>query len=236
MGTWVDGVASKYQSGEIATSDLISPNDLLGDSQTQDGFSFAGASLASLGLKTSEFALEVELLETGVTVEGAIYHNDDSLNSLQRDVQYDPASDINGTVYLAYNVTDTDADLGGDTNTTNTTGTTGNVTEGGGALVELKEPFIIRSITDGEGNSYNAANYESKNQQTYSTEIADIQKELEQVSELRQELEKQRDAAALDDGGGGGGFLNGESPDIGVIAAVVGGAGVLYALFSQEGT
>jgi hypothetical protein len=234
METWVNGIESSYKSGDINTSDLISPNDLIGDSQTQDGFSFAGASLASMGLRTSDFALEIELVETGEVVEGAIYHNDDSLNSLQKDVQYDPESDISGTVYLAYNVTDSTS---GGTNTTETNSTFADATttEGGGSLVALNQPFIIRSITDGEGNSYNAANYESKNQQSFNTDIEEIQKELEQVRELRESLEEQRDAAALDDGGGaaGGGFFEGQSPDVGLIAAVIGSLGVLYALFGQ---
>lgn len=233
MKTWVDEVYPKYNSGDIDSSDIISANDLINDSQTQDGYSFAGASLASMGLKTSDFALEIELVETGEVVEGAIYHNDDSVTSLQRDVQYDPETDISGTVYLAYNVT-SDGGGGGTTNTTNTTSTGPQPVETGGELVELTEPFIIRSITDGEGNSYNAANYESKNQQTFDTDISKIEEELQQVREIREDLEEQRDAAAMDDGGGAGaGWFEGDSPDVGVIAAVVGGAGVVYALFGQ---
>ncbi|MDB9235350.1 hypothetical protein [Halorubrum ezzemoulense] len=236
METWVNGVAGSYKSGDINTSDLISPSDLTGDSQTQDGYSFAGASLASMGIKSSDFALEIELVESGEVVEGSIYHNDDSISSLQKDVKYDPETDISGTVYIAYNVTDSSS---GDTNTTdtNTTLEDSTTTEGGGSLVALNQPFIIRSITDGEGNTYNAANYESKNQQTFDTEIEEVQKELEQVRELRESLEEQRDAAAMNDGGGaGGGFFSGSgSPDVGLIATVVGGAGVVYALFGQGG-
>ena len=209
MGTWVDNVGPEYQVGDIDTTDLISAGDLVGDSQTQDGYSFAGASLASLGLQSSKFALEIELLDDEITVEGAIYHSDDSIDNLQKDNQYDPNSDIAGTVYIAYNDPNTEQ----------------------GELVELNQPFIIRSITDGEGNSYNAANYESKNQQTYSTEITEIQKELEQISQLRQELEEQRDAAALDDttSGGGGGFLAeaGQTYTLGLAALAAAGVVLL---------
>lgn len=229
MNTWVDGVASSYQSGDVSTTDLISPSDLLSDSQTQDGFSFAGASLASMGLQSSDFALDIELVDSGSVVEGAIYHSDDSIDSLQKDVEYDPSTDISGTVYIAYNVSDsTSGDLDGGTNTTDTTDTT---EQNGGALVELNQPFIIRSITDGEGNTYNAANYESTNQQTYSQDIEDIQTELNQISEIKKQLEEQRDAAALDDGGGGGGFLSGGGGDIKTLGIVAGGAALAALLF-----
>lgn len=228
MTTWIEGVAPKYKAGDINTSDMISANDLVGDSQTQDGFSFAGASLASMGLKSNDFALRVELVETGETVDGAIYHQDDSISSLQKDVQYDPQSDIAGTVYLAYNVTNTDADLGGETNTTNTTNTSepNITTDGSGALIALEEPFIIRSVTDEEGNEYNAANFESKNQQSYSQDIEEIQKELDRISEIREELEKQRDAAGTDGGAGAGFFSGGDTQTLGLVAA----AGAIIAL------
>lgn len=213
METWLTNVYPAYESGDVSSSDLISPTDLVGDSQTQDGYSFAGASLASLGLKSSDYALEIELVETGETVEGSIYHSDDSITSLQKDVEYDPATDIAGTVYLAYNNTDEDK----------------------GELIGLEEPFIIRAITDGEGNTYNAANYESKNQQTYSEDISEIQKELEQIREVRESLEEQRDAAALDDttaGGAGAGFFSGDGPSLGVVAGILGAIGLVYS-FTQ---
>jgi hypothetical protein len=217
MSTWVNGVADSYQSGDIDTADMISANDLIGDSFQEGNNTWAGASLASMGLIGSQFGMTIQLLETDQTVEGTIYHQDESINTLSQGTEYNPNNDITGTVYIAYQEGDSSG------------------------LEELDQPFIIEEIRDSEGNNQDYASFEQSNQQTYNTELEEVQKELDQVTELRQRLEDERDAVATNDdgagaGGAGAGFFGDGGPSVGAIAAVLGVGGIAYALFGQEGS
>jgi len=131
--------------------------------------------------------------------------------------EYNPNNDITGTVYIAYQEGDSSG------------------------LDELDQPFIIEEIRDSEGNNQDYASFEQSNQQTYNTELEEVQKELDQVTELRQRLEDERDAVATNDdgagaGGAGAGFFGDGGPSVGAIAAVLGVGGIAYALFGQEGS
>ncbi|OYR79960.1 hypothetical protein DJ71_15765, partial [Halorubrum sp. E3] len=62
------------------------------------------------------------------------------------------------------------------------------------------------------------------------------QDEWDQLEQQNQELIEKYEESQNTGGGAGAGWFEGNSPDIGLIAAVVGGAGVVYALFGQGGT
>ena len=207
--TWVEGVYPAYEEGDVSTSDMISANDLIGDSFEQGGETWAGASLASMGLRGSSFGMSIELLDMGRTVEGTIYHQDESIDTLEVGVEYAPG-DIAGTVYIAYEDGDGSSDLD-----------------------EVNQAFIIREIRDSDGNERDEADYDNKNQQTYDQEIEQIQEELDRVTELRLELEAERDAVATSPGGAGG-FLDGDASDIRTLGIVAGGAALAALLFGQN--
>ncbi|WP_206750429.1 hypothetical protein [Halorubrum sp. ASP1] len=97
--------------------------------------------------------------------------------------------------------------------------------------LNLSKEFTVESIVNREtGENTSSASFESTEPQTDSNYIT--QEEWNQLEQQNQELiEKYEESQSS--GGAGAGFFDGSSPDVGLIAAVVGGAGVVYALFGQ---
>jgi hypothetical protein len=97
--------------------------------------------------------------------------------------------------------------------------------------LNLSKEFTVESIVNREtGENTSSASFESTEPQTDSNYIT--QEEWNQLEQQNQELiEKYEESQSS--GGAGAGFFDGSSPDVGLIAAVVGGAGVVYALFRQ---
>jgi hypothetical protein len=100
--------------------------------------------------------------------------------------------------------------------------------------LNLSKQFTVESIVNRQtGENTSSASFESNEPQTDSNYIT--QEEWDQLEQQNQELiEKYEESQSS--GGAGAGFFDGSSPDIGLIAAVVGGAGVAYALFGQGGS
>lgn len=97
--------------------------------------------------------------------------------------------------------------------------------------LNLSKEFTVDSIVNRQtGEEESSASFESSEPQTDSNYIT--QEEWSQIEEQNQELIDKYEHSQ-NTGGAGGGFFEGESPNIGLIAAVVGGAGLVYALFGQ---
>ena len=99
--------------------------------------------------------------------------------------------------------------------------------------LNLSKEFTVESIVNREtGENTSSASFESNEPQTDSNYIT--QEEWNQLEQQNQELiEKYEESQNT--GGAGAGWFGDGSPDVGLIAAVVGGAGVVYALFGQGG-
>lgn len=99
--------------------------------------------------------------------------------------------------------------------------------------LNLSKEFTVESIVNQQtGEQTSSASFESSEPQTDSNYIT--QEEWDQLEQQNQELiEKYEESQSS--GGAGAGWFEGSSPDVGLIAAVVGGAGVVYALFGQGG-
>ena len=209
--TWVSGVYPNYSSGDISLSDMVSASELANKAPNESGFSYAGADLALLGVEGADHRLEIELIDSATIVTGTIYAQGRTAK-LDTGTVYSP-SEISGTVWLAYEKEGDDGQVTSD-------------------LVALEQDFQILSATDMDGNSRETVTFSSRNQQTTDQDIQKIQDELQQLSELEQELNKQQEDAAT---GGGGMSLDqfsiGSIPGAGVVAIFVGGA--LW-LFSQD--
>ncbi|MYL69140.1 hypothetical protein GLW30_15570 [Halorubrum terrestre] len=97
--------------------------------------------------------------------------------------------------------------------------------------LRLTRQFTVESITNREtGEEVTAASFESSEPQTDSNYIT--QEEWNQLEQQNQELIDKYEKSQ-NTGGAGGGFFPDGGPSTGVIAAVVGGIGVAYALFGQ---
>jgi hypothetical protein len=210
--TWVDGVAPNYTSGDISLDQLVNASDLANKAPDEQGFSYAGADLALLGIEGAEHNYEIELMESGQVVQGTIYAKGRS-DPLELGTVYSPDS-IAGTVYLAYETTDDSGNTVSD-------------------LVGLEQNFQVLEGTDSEGNSVSEVTFSSKNQQTTDTDVQKVQEELQQLQDLQDKLEKQQQQEVSSGGGGMSldQFSIGGIPGAGVVAIVAGGA--LW-LFGQD--
>ncbi|WP_199719473.1 hypothetical protein [Halorubrum sp. Atlit-26R] len=99
--------------------------------------------------------------------------------------------------------------------------------------LNLSKEFTVESIVNEQtGEQTSSASFESSEPQNDSNYITED--EWNQLEQQNQELiEKYEESQST--GGAGAGWFEGNSPDVGLIAAVVGGAGVVYALFGQGG-
>ncbi|SDG08823.1 hypothetical protein SAMN04488067_1158 [Halorubrum xinjiangense] len=97
--------------------------------------------------------------------------------------------------------------------------------------LQISKEFTVDKLENKEtGEEVSSSSFESSEPQTDSNYIT--QDEWNQLEEQNQELIDKYEQSQ-NTGGAGGGFFEGESPDLGLIAAVVGGAGVVYALFGE---
>ena len=202
--TWVSGVADGYEAGDVSLSDAISPSDIANNAADSDGFAYAGADLASLGLSTIGGNWDIRLEESDTVVRGTIYLlTDETLTTGQT---YSPGS-ISGPVYLSYEWEDAQFDdepAGSDLvaleqDFTILGGTAGEWVDG----EDGERVYETQTIEEGEEISFTET-YQS----TTDTDIEAFREELRTLRERNQELEEIQLEAA---GGGGGLDLSGLS-------------------------
>lgn len=99
-----------------------------------------------------------------------------------------------------------------------------------GQLFEVDRPFTIDSATDTEGNERSEVQTTNYNYKTANT--SDLQGKYDRLLEMTQELENR--AEELESGGGGGGGLGDASP-YNVVALLLAGGALIYALGSRNG-
>ena len=227
--TWVPAVAEEYESGDISLADVVSPSDIANNAADSDGFAYAGADLASLGLSSIGGNWDIRLEESDVVVRGTIYLlTDETLTTGQT---YSP-DNIAGPVYLAYEWED--GQFGDE--------------PAGSDLVALEQDFTILGGTAGEWvdgedgdrvyetetiGEGEEINFSETYQSTTDTDIESFREELQTLRERNEELEEQQREAA---GVGGSfaddaqGFLSSEIYGIPVIGWAIGlaGAGILF--------
>ena len=207
---------SNYEPGEIPTEDVLDPVTAATELGNNTGLSLQEASAGMMGIPTSAgFSLRLELSDgSGGTyeVDAEIYTNaqpdDGSGNPAGFAVgqTYDP-DNFQEPIYVSYEYVDPET---GERSTD---------------FTQIVEPFTVLEATDSEGNEVEEVTPTSRTAQT--ADISSIEEELASIREEQQRLlEKQQQPS----GGAGAGFFGSGGPSTGVIAAVVGGIGVLYAL------
>jgi len=70
----------------------------------------------------------------------------------------------------------------------------------------------------------------------YSTDIQELNTQLDKLAEYQQEIKEDRDALIEEEPVGAGAGYFGDGASAGAIAAVLGVVGIAYALFGQEGS
>lgn len=212
---WVDSLYAEYEPGELSLSGYMNASEIASQYGTEYDdtgyYAFAAAELAALGLSGSfEQFLKLHLHDSDIVVEGVLFSENQPGAGWEVGKRYDPTS-YTGETWLAYEYLNDDGEEVSD-------------------LVELTQEFSIVDAEDADGNNLDAVKLEEKNYQT--SDVTMTQEELDQLYELRKELEDARDAAAFA-GAAAGGAADGDLPfglTKGQAAAGVGGAGLLWFL------
>lgn len=184
--TFVTNVKPEYDAGNIDTTDLVSAADISQDAADNEGFAYAAADLANLGIAGSNQAMRIELHGAGLTVTGTLYlpNADTTLNVGER---YN-ASDFT-LIYLAYEYT-ADQIEGAESD--------------GSDFIELEQEFTVLEAKNIDGSSTDTLTFSETNQQTTVTDAATVNDQLDQLAATRLRIQEQQKAAAFGDDGGGG--------------------------------
>mgnify|MGYP006272566671 CR=1 FL=1 len=215
----VSDIYAEYDAGDIPTEDIIDPITAATELGQNTGLSSQAAAAGMMGIPTSAgFALRLELQDdSGETyeVDGEIYTNaqpndtDGNPAGFAVGETYDP-NNFEAPIYVSYGYIDPDS---GERSTD---------------FTQIVNPFTVLEATDSEGNDVEEVTPTSRTAQT-----ADISSIEEELASLREEQQRLLETTQEPTGGTGAGFFGGGSPNTGAIAAVLGGIGVLYALFAQ---
>jgi hypothetical protein len=205
--TWVSNVYPSYTSGDISLEDMISASDLADKAPNEQGFSYAGADLALLGIEGADHRYKIDLKTDEQIVTGTIYA-EGRTESLDIGTVYSPSS-ISGTVWLAYETSD---------------GEGGTVSD----LIGLQQDFEILSGIDQNGEEVNEVTFSGTNQQTIDTDIQKMQKQLQQIQDLQNKLEEQQQQEVTS--GGGGVLPEGQLID-GISNKILGAGAVAVAIY-----
>jgi len=199
---YVDEITTKYNAGEINTTDILSAADLAGRASTDYNstgyYSFAAVELATLGY-SGDFNSSATVEYNGSTFTGTMFYSADDLDGFQNGTTYDPTT-LNGTAYMAAQ------------------------TANGSKLVALTgSRFTVTSVTNPvTGESMNQTSME---QFVYSgPNSTKFGAELDRLADLRAEYKKAQEESS---GGGGGGPL-GANAIAGI--AILAAAAAIYAL------
>lgn len=194
LETWIDGVYSNYTAGDIDPTKLVNANDLSNAASDEEGFSYAGADLALLGISGADHKYQIELLNDDKVVTGTLYAPNRT-NPLEFNKEYSPGT-LSTSVFLAYETVNAEGN---------------NVSD----ITELKQNFKILSGVDNEGNEVSQMTFSKKNQQTTDTDIQKVKEEMQQLQELQNDLNKQQkelvEEGSTDNESGGGGIFSGDN-------------------------
>ena len=207
---------SNYGAGDIPSDEVLDPITAATELGNNTGLSLREAQAGMMGIPTSAgFSLRLELADDdGNTyeVDAEIYTNaqpndtDGNPAGFKIGNTYDPAK-FQAPIFVSYEYVDPE---------------TGEETTD---FTQVENLFTVLEATDSEGNEVEEVTPTSQTAQT--ADISSIEEELASIREEQQRLlEKSQDPA----GGAGAGYFSGSGPSTGLIAAVVGVIGVLYAL------
>jgi hypothetical protein len=220
LSGFVADVYDEYGQKNIPSEDVIDPITAATELGTNTGLSQREAAAGMMGISsTADYNLRIRIQgESGEIeeVDAEIYTNvqptdaDGNATGFQVGTTYDPAN-YQKPIYAAYDYVEPSTGV----NTSDFT--------------ELVNPFTVLEAQNRNGEEVNTVETTSNINQT-----ADVSKLEEELEQLRKEqVRLQEKAENQNSGGAGAGFFGSNGPSTGAIAAVLGGVGVVYALFTQ---
>lgn len=187
VDAYVDAVYANYSAGELNTSDLLDPTEIYQEASTDRNttgyYGWASIQLASIGAGgNTEHSHTINTTYNGSNVlwEGTLFYTGDDLGTIESGTTYDPSA-YNGAFLMAVQLGENES-----------------------AIRELKNNFtVVETVDVRTGETIQNTTVEKK---VYSTTNAsELEYELQQLRELRQEYENQTTFASSGGGGGGGG-------------------------------
>lgn len=230
----VDTYYQPAADGEIDLHNMVGPAHLSDTASTAKDYQEATMALRAMGYPISDQVVTISVAseDDGVLeLTGRLAWTAHSGNSLTVGEQLNP-DDIVGSIFAAVNLPDGVDSVTG--NETNTTGTDDTSTGPGAEIFEIAGPFTIESAEGASGVTFADRTLVEADSTLTAEEVQQIFKDNYEAN--KEATETVHDTATGGGGGGAGaGFFGGGSPDIGLIAAVLGGLGVVYALFVDDG-
>ena len=215
INSWVDGIYSSYSSGDVNLDELVTADMLAATASEQNDLSNVTADFASLGIPINDrTTLTIEIVageNSGTVIEGNLSVKNPPEDGFIVGDTYDPEN-ITGPVWLMYDRTTDSGETEGD-------------------VYQLQNKFKVIDAEDYEGNPVSNVTFEEKTQERYSTDIEELNAQLDKLAEYQQEIQEERDALIEEEAtGGGGGFLSGVAQGYSTGVLALGAAGVAWLL------
>lgn len=209
IDTWVTEIYPKYEAGDVNLDNLVTADMLQATSSEQNDLSNVTADFASLGIPiNNRTTLTIEIVageNSGTIIDGNLAVQNPPTDGFIVGDTYDPAN-ITGPVWLMYDRTTDSGEVEGD-------------------VYQLESQFKVIDAEGYDGEPVSNVTFEEKTQERYSTDIQELNAQLDKLAEYQQEIQEERDALIEEEttAGGGGGNL-GSDQNWGLIAV---GAGVV---------
>ena len=220
--SWISTVYPKYQSGDVDLSQLVTADQLAATASEQNDLSNVTADFARLGIPiNNRTKLTIEIVtgeNSGTIIDGNLAVRNPPTDGFIVGDTYDPST-ISGPVWLMYDRTTDSGETEGD-------------------VFQLESQFKVIDAEGYDGEPVSNVTFEDKTTERYSTDIEELNTQLDKLAEYQQDIQEERDALIEEEatGGGAGAGYFGDGASAGAIAAVLGVVGIAYALFGQEGS
>jgi len=220
--SWISTVYPKYQSGDVDLSQLVTADQLAATASEQNDLSNVTADFARLGIPiNNRTKLTIEIVtgeNSGTIIDGNLAVRNPPTDGFIVGETYAP-SNISGPVWLMYDRTTDSGETEGD-------------------VYQLESQFKVIDAEGYDGEPVSNVTFEEKTTERYSTDIEELNTQLDKLAEHQQDIQEERDALIEEEatGGGAGAGYFGDGASAGAIAAVLGVGGIAYALFGQEGS
>jgi len=220
--SWISTVYPEYQSGDVDLSQLVTADQLAATASEQNDLSNVTADFARLGIPiNNRTKLTIEIVtgeNSGTIIDGNLAVRNPPTDGFIVGETYAP-SNISGPVWLMYDRTTDSGETEGD-------------------VYQLESQFKVIDAEGYDGEPVSNVTFEEKTTERYSTDIEELNTQLDKLAEHQQDIQEERDALIEEEatGGGAGAGYFGDGASAGAIAAVLGVGGIAYALFGQEGS
>jgi len=220
--SWISTVYPEYNSGDVDLSQLVTADQLAATASEQNDLSNVTADFARLGIPiNNRTKLTIEIVtgeNSGTIIDGNLAVRNPPTDGFIVGETYAP-SNISGPVWLMYDRTTDSGETEGD-------------------VYQLESQFKVIDAEGYDGEPVSNVTFEEKTTERYSTDIEELNTQLDKLAEHQQDIQEERDALIEEEatGGGAGAGYFGDGASAGAIAAVLGVGGIAYALFGQEGS